>query len=165
MFFPLKFNPILHTYYVGYWKTEMGRGETEGGWRLPRMETATLLMCQETTGRWRFWAPAEALVCGPPMCLFCLGFLFPVTSNFVPSLCLFFFTSMTDANKNPASVLMIHFTSVSQMCMQFLVWGGKWHILNHHKHAIMNSIYATRGALVFRSTLILGMKISYYENL
>jgi len=40
----------------------MGRGGTEGGWRLPRMET-TLLMCQETTGRRRIWAPAIRSSC------------------------------------------------------------------------------------------------------
>lgn len=136
VFFPLKFNPILHTYYVGYWKTEMGRGGTEGAEitkngnfiDMPRNHREV-----EVHGPQKLLSKNWAM-----MCLLSFCFLLHQTSW---PLYVGFSTSMIDTNKNPASVLMIHLTSVSQMCMQLLVSGGKWQVLNHHKHAIMNSIY------------------------
>lgn len=45
------------------------------------------------------------------------------------------------ANKSSASASMIHFTPVSQMCLQLLVRGEKQCILNQRKCALMNSVY------------------------
>lgn len=93
---------------------------------------------------------SEALVQRPPkllsknwamICLFCIlsfCFLFHYTSW---PLYVCFSTSMMSANKSPASASMIHFTSVSQMCLQLLVGGEKRCVLNQHKCALMNSIY------------------------
>lgn len=86
---------------------------------------------------------SEALVHGPPKLLSKkLGYdvsCLSVSSNFVTSLRLFS-TSMTGVNESPASALMIHLTSVSQMCLQLLVWGEKRCVLNQRKCAVMNSI-------------------------